>query len=206
KNRSLIKLTLFIPLLLFSMGCRNSDFLDIVPDRKLVIPSTLEDFQAILDNDQFINGGGLSVLGVMPSIGGIAAEEFKIPDDRYISLSDYLKQAYTWQTEMPTYEKDLNDWVYPYRAIYYANTVLEGLSDYVPQPAEAKEWKRLKGSALFIRAYMHFHLAEVFAKPYREATANTDWGLPLRLQADLNERITRATMRETYDFISQDLE
>lgn len=188
-----------------AMGCRDSRFLDAIPDQALIIPKTLDDFQAILDNDVIMNGGGISQQGVLPSIGGIAAEEFALLESYYQQLPDFFKQVYTWQTEMPTFGEDLYDWTYPYRAIYYANTVLDGLAIYQPTAADQDHWNRLKGSALFFRAFMYYHLAEVFAPPYRETSATTDLGLPLRLKSDLGEPLERASNRTTYERILTDL-
>lgn len=201
-----IKTLLFSLLITLAAGCRDSRFLDAIPDRALIIPKTLDDFQAILDNDRFMNGAGTGVQGVLPTLGASAVEEFDIPEDLYGRSADFFRQLYTWQVEMPTFGNDLYDWTFPYRAIYYANTVLDGLNDYRANTSEIDQWNRLKGRALFFRSFMYFHLAEIFAPVYDPSTASQAMGLPLRLKSDLNESLSRASLQATYECVLGDLE
>jgi tetratricopeptide (TPR) repeat protein len=52
---------------------------------------------------------------------------------------------------------------------------------------------------------MFYQLAQIFAPPYDSSTAQTDYGVPLRLEADINEIIQRATLQQTYERIISDL-
>ncbi len=53
---------------------------------------------------------------------------------------------------------------------------------------------------------MFYHLAQVFAPQYMRESAGTDLGIPLRLQPDVNEAISRSTVQQTYDQIKNDLQ
>lgn len=65
-------------------------------------------------------------------------------------------------------------------------------------------WDNVKGSALFYRAYNFYVLAQQYCKPYSDRS-DTDLGIPLRLNSNINERSKRATVKSTYDRIITDL-
>src|SRR5690606_11223315 len=88
---------------------------------------------------------------------------------------------------------------------YYCNVVLEGLDrlDLSPNNAAASE---LKGQALFLRAFQHFSLCELYGQPYNPATANTALGVPIKLTSLPEEKVARATVEENFRQIIRDLE
>ncbi len=197
-----ILLQYFIIVYVIISGCRKNDFLDARPNSSIGVPATLADMQAILDNDKWMNGAGHS--GIVPSFGETGADNYFITDDRFNSSLKPLEQnAYTWAKDIYSGEP-VYDWDLPYKSIFYANVVLDGLNNFSPGNDPA-EWNNLKGSALFYRAHLFYQLAQVFAAPYNSGTAATDWGIPLRVQADINEKISRATVAQTYRQVLADL-
>jgi hypothetical protein len=52
---------------------------------------------------------------------------------------------------------------------------------------------------------MYFQIAQVFAPVFNPSTAESDFGIPLRQHADINESIFRSSVKETYDKIILDL-
>lgn len=66
--------------------------------------------------------------------------------------------------------KDNNDfWTGHYQSIYRANSVLEGLANSVNVQGQLKD--QLKGEALFVRAFFHFYLVNLFGDvPYIRST------------------------------------
>lgn len=187
-----------------SVSCSKSEFLNAKPNQSQVIPSTLEDFQALLDNDNVFNGG--SSFGVVPNLGLIASDDFWTTDANFDASNPHERNAFIWAKEV--YESvNVRDWSFPYRAVLYANIALDGIEDITPQNSkEQEQWNNVKGSALFYRAYMFYQLAQVFAPQYVQSTAESTLGIPLRLKADVNESLTRATLQQTYDQILMDLE
>jgi len=184
-------------------ACKKSSFLDASPDQSLVVPSSLSDLQALLDNDRVMNGN--NGLGVTPSLGEAACTDYYVnEDDLYGFLSPLESNAYTWQQQVFNGEHIL-DWNLPYKVIFYANTALEGLNNIPVDNSNQTAWNNVKGSALFYRAFMFWQLGQIFASPYDSATAATDWGIPLRMKADINEAIQRATVAATYQQIMDDL-
>lgn len=191
---------------LFVLGaCRKSDFLNARPDNSLVVPANISDFQALLDNDIIINGAGNN--GIVPALGEAGADDHYLTDD-YFNSGDFSvqeKNEYLWAKD-PYPGIGMEDWDWPYRAAFYANVVLEGLSR-IPATQESNEvWNNVEGTALFIRAFNFYQLAQVFAVPYDSVSSENDIGIPLRLSSDINEKIKRSTLQQTYTQIISDLQ
>ncbi len=184
-------------------GCRDSAFLNLKPDQALVIPHTLDDLQALLDNERAMNG---EIEGLLPSLGEAGADDYYINPVMFDYMGDMAIRVYQWSDDLNSGGTDVLDWSLPYRCIFYANVVLDGLEDVVPSPAQQTHWNTLRGSALFYRAFAYYHLAQVFCPFYEEPAAETALGLPLRLRADIGEPLSRATLKETYDQIFRDLQ
>lgn len=178
----------------------EKEFLELKPDKTLVVPSTLEDLQALLDHGDVMYKGTSHALAEFGS------------DDYYVSTATWQllprpeeKNGYLWAQEV--YEgQPVNDWDYAYRRILYANTVLEGLEKLQASPAQQEAWNQARGMALFHRGWAFFQLAQLFAKPYDAATAAQDPGIPLRLSADVGDVPTRQSVAETYRQILEDLQ
>lgn len=186
---------IILVILVIATACQD-DFLDKKPDKSLVIPSSLDDFQAILDNS--------AVMNYEPALGLLGADNYYLTDNLWQSLyTSTERNSYIWAKEV--YEGEpLPDWNAPYRQVFYANVVLEGLEKLAVEEKDREEWNRLKGSALFYRANAFYQLAQLFAPAYSELTAN-EQGIPLRLSPDINALVSRADLQETYDRIIQDL-
>ncbi len=185
-------------------GCEKSGFLDQRPDNSLIVPTTLEDLQALLDNDFMMNGIGSN--GLIPGLGEIGADNYTVSERTYSSvLTPLYKNSYIWAKDVYGGET-ITDWSFPYRCVLYANIAMSGLQNITPTPATQGGWNNIKGSGLFYRAHMFYQLAQVFAPPYDSLTADQEPGIPLRMEADINEPIQRASVRETYRQIIADLE
>ena len=73
-------------ILIFFCSLQKSSFLDARPDQSLVVPSSLADLQALLDNDRIMNG--TNGLGVTPSLGEAACTDYYInEDDLWLSFA-----------------------------------------------------------------------------------------------------------------------
>lgn len=85
-------------------------------------------------------------------------------------------------------------WDTSYNQIYAANAVIEGIEKSVN--LSLTERAQLKGEALFVRALIHFYLANVFGDvPYITTT-----------NYELNKKVTRTVVSEVYNLIKVDLE
>ena len=186
-----------ILLLLPVMVACSESFLDIKPDKKLVVPSTLDDMQALLDYFDVHNAN-------MPGMGELSADDYYLLYDRWNTLaSPYMKNGYIWAKEIWEGSTSI-DWNNRYQQIFYANYVLEGLKK-INRADDPTYYDRLKGTALFYRAHAFYQLAQEFCAPYDRSASNDGSGLPLRLTSDLNVHTDRATVKETYERIVADL-
>ncbi len=72
------------------ISCRK-DWLDAKPDKALVVPSTLQDYQALLDNSS--NTFNID----QPALGEISAGDFYVLYPRWQTLNtNQEKNAYIW--------------------------------------------------------------------------------------------------------------
>ena len=187
----------YILALLFCMvlfSCKK--FVDIKKSSLLSQIETANDCQLIMDNYTLFNAN-------YPSDGETSAADYYIDNFTYTdgntSIED--KSIYNWEPQ--AIRAGGQQWVKSYNKIYNTNLVLEALAK-----LEGKEnpavLTHLKGTALFLRAYALWNLAQLYAKPYG-VTAAQDAGLPIRLISDVNETPGRGTVKDTYDRIIQDL-
>lgn len=193
RTKILYAVVLVSCILLF--GCQK-EFLDKKPNKALLVPTTLTDFQSILDN--------LSVMNQVPGIERIATDDLYTNDDgwQYFSTADQ-RNSYIWAKDI--YEGAPSpDWSIPYQQIFYANVVLDGLAKIGGDQASSSDFSRIKGSAEFYRAAAYYYLAQLFAKQYNPATAKTDLGVPIHLVSDVNLRPGRGSVQNVYDRILAD--
>lgn len=186
---------LYIIIFTFSLmvclqSCRK--YLDLKPDSSLVIPQSLTDCQLLLDDSGKMNG-------FYPSDGEAAADNYYFSDVDYNGIADLeAKNNYIWSPDA----QHVRHWTLPYQIVYNANLVLQTLNKL---PDTGDEYKRIKGSALFFRAFAFYHIAQLFTKPYNPSTSTTDLGIPQRLSPDLDTKIGRGNLQQTYDRIINDL-
>ena len=193
---SVKKFCFFVFMILF-MGC-SKDWVDAKPDKALVVPSTIADLQAVIDNDMIMNSG----YAALSDIGS---------DDYYVSFNNWQSDtnaqesnSYIWNAEIFANEPAF-DWINLYQRVFYCNVALEGIEKIKPNPNELTSWNNVKGSALFFRAFSFFEIAQLFAPVYNAGTAGTDPGIVLKLSPDVNQPVTRASNKESYERIVQDL-
>jgi len=172
--------------------------LDAKPSSSLIIPTKVEDFQALLDNTDKMN------LYHCGSAGEISSGDFQTSYDAYLSSPAQDRNAYTWAINENYYDGSDADWRNAYQRILFANVALEGLNKIPETSINQQNWNNVKGSALFYRAYQFFDLAQAYCKPYSEK-ADADLGLPLRLASDISKTVKRSTLKETYEKIIADL-
>jgi hypothetical protein len=177
-------------------ACSKDNFLDTKPSSNLVVPSTLSDFQAILDND--------GVMSQTPGLGEVSADNYYLTYAFWQGLDSKEQNAYTWAADIYQGQGGVDDWNIPYKQVFYANIVLDGLPN-VSKDSNLVMWETVKGEALFLRAYAFFNLAQIFAPVYDSSSAANDMGIPLRLSSNVKAVSTRASVQQTYAQILQDL-
>lgn len=188
-------LIIIISILFYS--CRKEEeWFDVKSTKSDVVPATLKDFQALLDNSTLMNTN-------YPSLGMLSADNFYITYTTWQAAGNPIERnGYLWQPDI--FQGSSADWAPHYSIIIYANVVLEGI-DKLGSEGTNPEGNAIKGSALFLRAQAFFNLAQLFAKPYDPSSAVTDPGIPLKLNSDVNAMADRGSVKDTYDQIQKDL-
>jgi tetratricopeptide (TPR) repeat protein len=180
-----------------SLGCKKG-WLEEKSDKSLVVPATLNDFQALMDN--------LSMNNAYPSLGEDASDGHYVSDVQFqnIPISVIVERdAYIWSKSGPHVSS--NSWNGAYSKILVDNIVLDGLDKYKPDLLEQEQWNDIKGQALYNRSRLFFELAQIYAPPFNPLTAERDLGIVLRLTSDITVSSNRSTVAVTYDQIIKDL-
>jgi tetratricopeptide (TPR) repeat protein len=196
---SIIRFSLSL-LVLVNFSC-NKEWLDEKPSKSLIVPTTIKDFQALLDN----NFNATSFNNGQPILGEIGSDNYYITQVGWNNLSSNTqKNAYLWEKDI--YKGDPSpDWSTPYTQIFYSNVVLEGINKILETSANRIERNNIHGSALFSRAFAYYNLSQIFAAPYDKNDAQVGHGLPLHLKSDVNDNPMRSSVHETYAQIIKDL-
>lgn len=196
--------TLYQPVLYFLLmvslasafvGCKK--FLDPKPLQSMAIPSSLQDLQALLDNDDNLNGAQISATEV-------SSDDYYLTPTDLAALTNESRRMYTWEKDY-IFRPTSNDWFLTYRNIYTANVVLDNIDQISRNNANQQEWDNVKGQALFTRARHFFSATLTWTLPYDAATASSDPGIPLRLSGDFNIPSSRANVAACYHQIITDL-
>ncbi|RAJ31743.1 RagB/SusD family nutrient uptake outer membrane protein [Pedobacter cryoconitis] len=189
------KYTIILILLgtLSAFGCK--DYLDAKPDKKLAVPNKISDLWALLDNYTIMNRAS-------PVAGEDYTDNYYLIETSLNAIANVnTRNNYTWDDK----GERIGDWSNPYRAIFYANVVLDEL-DHVKKndPSKQEDLKAVQGSALFFRSFLFYEVAQIFAPQYSDDNLLLPC-IPLRLNSDPNDLSFRSTVQETYDRIINDL-
>ncbi len=178
------------------LSCSDS-FLNVKPNKKQVVPTTLEDLDLLLQDTRTLNS-------FWPSVQEIAADDLFLETSRWNSLINLTQRnAYIWSTDVFNNEEQ-NDWSLPYVVVFNMNVVLESLK-HAANDGQTKKHDNIKGTALFFRAYAFYQLAQLFAPAYIKESAKSQLGIVIRTSSDINIKSTRASLQESYDRIIADL-
>lgn len=183
-------------LLLMIIGHACDHKLEIKPDQSLSVPSTLEDFQSLLNNSNIMNA-------TFPEHTEAGTDNYYLTSAAWGAANINVQNTYLWNEEIYP-GQNVTSWNNPYRAIFYSNCVLEGLESR-KGTIETKTLDEVIGSALFHRAFNYFALTQLFCNTYDESTAVTEMGLPLRLHTDININPGISSVKDVYERVIGDL-
>lgn len=183
-----------IAVLLSFTAC--NDFLDIQPVGK-VMPKTGQEFRDLLTE----------AYSAIPSDRGMAtfrSDELTMEGEQnQESLNSYL-DIWCWNDIAPDQTTLSFGWQRYYYVNYIANSVIEN-KDNITEATQA-ERNQLAGEAYMLRAYMHFILVNLYADPYTHCNPATTKGIPLKLNSDVREVLSRSTVEEVYASILSDID
>jgi tetratricopeptide (TPR) repeat protein len=187
-----MKRTILLYLVVVFLGTSCQKFLEKKSDQSLTTPQTLADLQALADNPS---------LSLSTRVINNLTDEYYISYDYWQAIEEQDRDSYVWAADLNNYE----DWINMYNHVLYCNTILDHI-DKVDDATNINVANPIKGSALFLRSFYFYKVAELYAPPFDAATNKTDWGIPLRLDADFNVPANRATIEATYQQMINDLQ
>ncbi len=189
-------LVLLLVLPAFLQGC-HKNFLDAKPATTLSVPTTLSDFQTLLDNT--------TVFNLVPTLGEASTDDYFFTNGYWQTLNIRQQNAFIWAPDLFEGQGGQLDWNMPYQQVFYANVVLDGLGS-KPQTDSISEWNTVEGEALFARAFAFYNVSQIFAPVYGMYADTAHWGIPLRLHSDISTPSFRSTIPQTYQQIINDLD
>ncbi|RPD39323.1 RagB/SusD family nutrient uptake outer membrane protein [Chitinophaga barathri] len=189
--KKLIQLSIAINILIFSVllvlsSCKK--YLDEPPNKGTVIISKLSDLQAILDNPLMTSSYFSLATG--------SADEYYFTESTWDAKASDQKDAYIWKSTT-----NIDGWSLPYQIVFQANIVLSELEELEGSQSEKA---KVKGQALFLRAFAFYHIAQIYSLPYSTEYLSTA-GVALRTSPLISVRSVRSTVAETYEKIINDL-
>ncbi|WP_164121882.1 MULTISPECIES: RagB/SusD family nutrient uptake outer membrane protein [Sphingobacterium] len=188
-----MKIILILPLLLLVAVMLSCDkFLDERSSNSVGIPTGVSDLRRLLDNEFDVNQ-------FYPAQLEASTDNYFLNEQGYAGLQDIHQSVYTWE------DQGMNqmNWTRPYRAITVANVVIETLNRM--EGGSAEQRKELEGEALFLRGTALFYLAQVYCNHYSLLNSVEGLGLVLRLDSEVDIKLGRASLHDTYSRILDDL-
>jgi hypothetical protein len=191
--------TYLIAFLIFpALTACKKGWLDAKPNQNLVVPTTVANFQALLDNSSIMNSN-------QPTLGAVSGDDFFLVQTDYNNITKVEQDAYTWQVDVFESVTSIPDWDVPYHMILLSNLSLEGLAKLSPDSSSIDAYNNVKGSALFYRSLSFFNLLQLFSLPFDSTTSSSDLGIPLKLASDPAQKVPRSTVQQCYQQILSDL-
>ncbi|MBA4260152.1 MAG: hypothetical protein C0446_13390 [Chitinophaga sp.] len=176
---------------------KQQEWLEIKANLNSVTPERINEFQALLDYDvNFMEKGLLTVISAAP---------YYLTNDQFNAITVGIERnTYTWNKQI--YEgRFASDWEVNYKTIAIANITLEGISKIPITTSNKSAYNQVKGTSHYFRAACYLNLIQAFSKHYDANTYNTDLGVILQLTPEFNEQPKRATVKQCYDQIIEDL-
>lgn len=170
-------------------------FLDQKPQKSLLVPSTVEDVRALLDNYNF--------LMLTPLISWIMSDEWNTSDIDFETFPTWQQHAFTWQREIFDPQERSSDYQTLHSQMFIAHTAL-GLIDKLGNQ-NSPEIAALKGEALVIRARVLFDLAVLFL-PVPQSRLTDQIKIPVNLTGDVNAPLMAIGTSELISLAKEELE
>lgn len=179
-------------------ACSKQDaWLDKKKNLSDIVPTKISDFQALLDNQDVYSFN-------YPALSNLCTDNYYVTDEQWAGATPLERNAYIWKQDILE-GRDDPDWNDTYQKVSVANIVLEGGQKITPTPAEEQSWATVIGSAYFLRAFAFFNLVQLYAPPFDQTTAGDQLGIPLRLSSDIDIKVERASLKQSYQQVLDDL-
>lgn len=191
--KNYIKILLLLSFLALA-SCEG--FLDEKPDKSILVPESVAEFEALIDNFNAIN--------FTPVIPFIYADDYYADPSGFQRFSPWQQNAYQWSQDpyLPT-EIALDYWLM-YETVFKCNVLLDAVASN-PEWVE-RDRERLEGKALFWRAKSLFELAVLYLPIPGNISLEEEYSLPLPLSPDLDQELNWVESAQFFEQILKDLE
>lgn len=195
---------LFITILAFTTASCDS-FLDDQPRGK-AIAETTDQYEGMFQTIQFMN---MNMVDYTTWLNDDIRLNQKCMDQlpsMFYSAdkASSIIRAYHFEKDVYEPTENCTAWESCYKNIYTFNAIANGVME--SKDGTEAEKKAIRAEARISRAWMHFLLAQMFSKPYREENLNE---LTIPIVTEANSMATdfqRATMKDLYQFITTEME
>lgn len=190
----LYKILIFVGMVAIT-SCSN-DFLEVIPKGKLIAEKAV-DYDLMFYNLALVNMRGTNA---QVPLGA----EFLAFDPNFSGTDPRTQRLYRWEGLVYEPEQNAGELENTMENLYIYNKIINE----VPNATEGTEEEKLslQAEALAGRAWTYFLLINYYGMPYNEETSSTDQGFPIIDEADLIAGdFRRATVKEVYDFMINDL-
>lgn len=170
-------------------------FLDIMPSTGNVNPSTLKDFQEMLNSDSIARCNFI--------LADLMADDLSFPS---LARNEYYGNTYMYPQHI--WGPGEMDFMYKsaYERILQMNILILKAAEVKPKNEEEQ-----KGLAIAIaqakvnRAWYFLQLANIYGQDYTNGKASTELAIPISLIPDASVKPKRATVQEVYSLIIKEL-
>ncbi|WP_294350010.1 RagB/SusD family nutrient uptake outer membrane protein [Sphingobacterium sp.] len=183
-----MNLRIYVPILMGILFVSCSKYLDLKPDAKMRVPTSLEDAEALLNDRASMNSA-------YSPISEAASDNYyleKANFDAFTNLSE--KNIYIWDAKV---DVNYTNWQSSYKVVAIANQVLDILSR-LNRSDNPTKYDLIKGQALFFKAFAYQQIADAFTLPYDKSTAASQLGIVLRNSPNVDEISYRSDLETSY--------
>jgi len=168
------------------------DYLDVEPIGQ-IIPKSVEDYRSFLTTAYGIEKNN-HVLTTYRS------DELQLTK---ASLgSEQYEDLFIWNDAGASPLTTAFSYASFYKIIFHANHVIENQAEIT---GEATQINQLVGEAYALRALQYFQLVNLYGKAYNSTTANSDGGVPVVTEYNLDQKYDIQSVEEVYKQILQDI-
>lgn len=192
-----IKHIYILVLTIFTISCDPDTFLDVLPTGR-VIPSTLQDFESLLNSYTPLRERN-QVLGMMDPDISMNTTTFDL------LYYNSLNEAYKWKSELYTVDETDPEYKDIYFYIHTYNFILGEVDGAEPGDINPAERTNIKAEAYAQRAFEYFNAVNQYAHHYNPSNPDAQ-GIPMPLEVNLEASLGYSSVGEVYTQIISDSE
>ncbi len=190
-----IKITALLVLIMLGLGSCEDSFLEVKPKGKLIADKTW-DYDLLLNNRDLVDQISTASIVLGDEIAAIQPE-FQITDL-------HSSRSFKWEDVIYDNDEDADEMKQFMIMLYCYNKIINEVMD--SEGGTEEEKKSIRAQALAGRANTYLWLINFYGKPYNEVSSATDPGFPIITESDITlNDFTRASVKDVYDFIVNDL-